>query len=113
MLQYPNGLMTSFGPFDGTTHDSTAAQSILLDELIARNYTFAGGKNLSFFKPKHFFLDRAFNIFGDSGYAVTSTLITPFRRGAGQSGDEAEWNRYAMVQVNDSKFWTASLYICS
>ena len=55
MLQYPNGLMTSFGPFDGTTHDSTAAQSILLDELIARNYTFAGGKLNHFLNPKSSF----------------------------------------------------------
>ena len=42
MIQYPNGLMTSFGPFDGTTHDSTAAQVVHLDELITRNYTFQG-----------------------------------------------------------------------
>ena len=42
MIQYPNGLLTAFGPFDGTTHDSTAAQMMELDQLISRHYTFAG-----------------------------------------------------------------------
>ena len=47
MLQYPNGLMTSYGPFDGSTHDSTAAQMIHLDDLIRRNYSFPGNINNS------------------------------------------------------------------
>jgi len=78
VLQYANGCMTAFGPFDGSTHDSTAAQMIELDELIRRNYTFE---------------DVAFNVFGDSGYGVTPSILTPFRRGPAQTGDEAEWNR--------------------
>jgi len=78
VLQYANGLMTAFGPFDGNTHDSTAAQMIELDELIRRNYTFE---------------DVTFRVFGDSGYAITPSIITPFRRGPGQTRDEADWNR--------------------
>ena len=42
VIQYPNGMLISFGPFDGTTHDSTAAQMVQLDELVERNYTFQG-----------------------------------------------------------------------
>ena len=42
VIQYPNGILTSFGPYDGTTHDSTAAQIVELDELVMRNYTFPG-----------------------------------------------------------------------
>lgn len=74
--RYPNGLMTSFGPFDGTTrqHCSTV------------NYI------TGWASYQELYLRQSFRHFGDSGYAVTSTL-SPHQAGAGQSGDEAEWNR--------------------
>jgi len=78
VIQYPNGLLTSFGPYDGSTHDSTAAQTIDLDGLVSTNYTFP---------------DVAFCLFGDSGYGITPSIVTPFRRRPGQTPAEAEWNR--------------------
>jgi len=49
-----------------------------LDELVERNYTFP---------------DVSFHLFGDSGYGISPSIITPFRRGPGQSGEEADWNQ--------------------
>ena len=40
-----------------------------------------------------FIQDVTFCVFGDSGYGVTPSIQTPFRRGPGQTRDEAEWNR--------------------
>ena len=86
--------MTSFGPFDGSTHDCAAAQIIDLHGLVRRNYTFPGSICLNFYFISTLKgVDATFCLFGDSGYGITSSIITPFRRGPGQTEDEAEWNQ--------------------
>ena len=77
-IQYPNGLISAFGPFDGNTHDSTAAQIMNLDGLVARHYSFP---------------QVSYCLFGDSGYGISPSILTPYRRGPGQTAEEAEWNR--------------------
>ena len=97
MIQYPNGMVTSFGPYDGTCHDSSAAQMVELDEMVRRNYTFPG---FVFFNL-HFLIwhiqDVAFQLFGDSGYGISPSILTPFRRGPAQTQEEADWNRLKIV----------------
>ena len=73
-----NGLMLGFGPFDGSTHDSYAAD-VGLDQLLIEHLTFT---------------DRAqFNLFLDLGYCLGHSMITPFRTRRNMTREEAEWNR--------------------
>ena len=60
-----NGLMLVFGPFDGSTHDSYAADVVGLDQLLIEHLTFDHGAQ--------------FNLFLDLGYRLGHRLITPFK----------------------------------
>ena len=73
-----NGLMLGFGPFDGSTHDSYAAD-VGLDQLLIEHLTFDHGAQ--------------FNLFLDLGYCLGHSMITPFRTRRNMTREEAEWNR--------------------
>ena len=74
-----NGLMLGFGPFDGSTHDSYAADVVGLDQLLIEHLTFADGAQ--------------FDLFLDLGYRLGHSMITPFRTRRNMTREEAEWNR--------------------
>ena len=74
-----NGLMLCFGPFDGSTHDSLAADIVGLDDLITEHCSFNDGTN--------------FNLFLDMGYRLGRNMVTPFRTRRDMSQEERDWNR--------------------
>jgi len=75
----PSGLMLGFGPFDGSTHDSLAADIVGLDDLLIEHFSFEDGIH--------------FNLFLDPGYRVGHSMITPFRRRREMTQEELDWNR--------------------
>lgn len=74
-----NGLMLCFGPFDGSTHDSLAADIVGLDELLTEHFSFDDGTQ--------------FNLFLDMGYRLGANMITPFRNRRDMTQEERVWNR--------------------
>ena len=74
------------GPFDGSTHDSSAADVVGLYQLLIEHLTFD---------------DRAkFNLFLDLGYRLGHSMITPFRSRCNMTREEAEWNwRMSRIRV--------------
>jgi len=74
-----SGLMLCFGPFDGSTHDSLAADIVGLDDLLIEHYSFDDGTQ--------------FNLFLDPGYRLGHSMITPFRARRDMTEEEVEWNR--------------------
>eukprot|EP00092_Neocalanus_flemingeri_P082526 GFUD01103359.1.p1 GENE.GFUD01103359.1~~GFUD01103359.1.p1 ORF type:complete len:413 (-),score=56.89 GFUD01103359.1:81-1319(-) len=79
VLTSVSGLMLGFGPFDGSTHDSLAADIVGLDDLLMEHLSFDDGTH--------------FNLFLDAGYRVGHSMITPYRRRRDMTPDELEWNR--------------------
>ena len=65
MLQLPNGVMLSFGPFNGSQHDSSQVSEISLNQLLENYCSFP---------------DKDFLLYSDSGFAISNNIITPFRR---------------------------------
>jgi len=78
VIQLANGMLLSFGPFNGSQHDSSQAEAIQIGSLLSTHCSFP---------------DRDFVLYADSGFAIGQNLITPFRRGRNHSDEEAEWNR--------------------
>jgi len=78
VIQLPNGMLLSFGPFNGSQHDSSQAEVVQIGQLLDTHCSFP---------------DRNFVLYADSGFAVGQNMITPFRRRGNQSEEEAEWNR--------------------
>jgi len=76
----PSGLNLCFGPFDGSTHDSMAADIVGLDDLLIEHYSFQED-------------GTQFNLFLDAGYRVGHSMITPFRGRHDQTQEELDWNR--------------------
>jgi len=74
-----SGIMMCFGPFDGCTHDSQAADIVGLDDLLIQHFSFADGAQ--------------FNIFLDPGYRLGQAMVTPFRRRREMTAAELDWNR--------------------
>lgn len=84
VTSFPNGLMTAFGPWNGSSHDSTMARDIRLDHLIADNWTFPaqmGNNAVTFIE------------YMDAGFGIGQTTITPYRRSRNQTPAQREWNR--------------------
>lgn len=79
MIQLPNGIVLAFGPFNGSTHDSSQAEEIALNDLLRTYCSFSDNTD--------------FLLYGDSGFAVGHNLVTPFRRNRNHTPDEANWNQ--------------------
>lgn len=78
VIVYPCGLMTGFGPFDGSLHDSTMAREVRLDQLMEAECSFE---------------DCEFVLYLDGGFALGQNTITPFRRGRTLTEEQNSWNR--------------------
>jgi len=63
VAQLPNGILLSFGPFNGSQHDSSQAEVVAIGSLLATHCAFP---------------DRSFLLYADSGFAIGEQLITPF-----------------------------------
>jgi len=63
VLAYPCGLITSFGPFPGPTHDAAAVRQLRLDEVMVQKCSFD---------------DRSFVLYMDKAYGMYEALITPY-----------------------------------
>ena len=74
-----NGLMLCFGPFDGSTHDSLAADIVGLDDLLTEHFSYNDGTQ--------------YNLFLDMGYRLGQNMITPFRARRDMTQEERDWNR--------------------
>ena len=79
VITFPSGLVLSYGPFEGSTHDSRAADIVGLDILASENFTFPDG--------------TYFTLFLDLGYRLGQCVITPFRNRRNLSVEEQHWNR--------------------
>ena len=77
VIQLPNGILLSFGPFNGSQHDSSQAEVTAIGSLLATHCAFP---------------DRSFVLYADSGFAIGEQLITPFRRRLDHTVEEAAWN---------------------
>jgi len=78
VIVYPSGMMVAFGPFNGNTHDSTAARTIRLDHIVSEHCSFD---------------DRSFVIYLDASFALGRGMVTPFRRTQRMTQEQGDWNR--------------------
>ena len=105
------------GPWEGGVHDSTMASSIALDTIIEENCKI-DGKNGCYWSLKliwifcqcmtcvnlflnflcrSLFLGEQCVVYFDMGFALGQSMITPARRSAAFTEDQAEWNRSIIV----------------